>query len=145
VGGYSGRFEHQLDEKGRVSLPAPLRKGVPEDASFVLLQWEQPYLTLFPPETWARVVEELREFRRTGPEAIALVRRVMAGVTEVAPDRQGRILIPGWQKELGSLEGTVLLIGNIDRVELWNPELYREAEGKTEGDFESFRHRIFVV
>ena len=48
---FRGRYEHQLDEKGRVSLPAAFRRREGE-ARFVLLQWEKPYLTLFPEAKW---------------------------------------------------------------------------------------------
>jgi len=62
---------------------------------------------------------------------------------EVSPDKQGRILIPAWLQEAASLEGSVLLNGNIDRVEIWNPGKYRESVEDRAEDFQRFAHQIF--
>lgn len=142
MSGYLGQYEFQLDDKGRVSLPSAFRKGA-EEASFVLLQYERPYLTLFPQETWQDVQGRLMEYRKAGPEAASHVRRIAAGAVEVTPDRQGRILIPARLQELGSLNGGVLLLGNFNRIELWNPELYRKMDAEAAGDHEAFAHQLF--
>lgn len=142
MNGFLGRYEYQMDEKGRVSLPSAFRREAEGDR-FVLLQWEEPYLTLFPEERWVQVQERLLEYRRTEPAAAAHVRAVTSNAVEVSPDKQGRILVPAWLQEAASLEGTVLLNGNIDRVELWNPDLYEEASRTRDGEFQRFAHRIF--
>lgn len=142
MNGFLGRYEYQMDEKGRVSLPSAFRREAEGDR-FVLLQWERPYLTLFPEKRWTSVQDRLLEYRRADPSAAAHVRAVTSNAVEVAPDKQGRILVPSWLQEAASLQGTVLLNGNIDRVELWDPELYEKASRIPDGDFESFAHRIF--
>lgn len=126
MNGFLGRYEHQLDDKGRVSLPSAFRREADGDR-FVLLQWEKPYLTLFPAETWQAVQQRLLEFRKSQTEAWQHVREVVSNAVEVVPDKQGRILVPAWLQEAAGLEGAVLLNGNIDRVELWNPDRYRSA------------------
>ncbi len=131
-----------MDEKGRVSLPAAFRREADEDR-FVLLQWEKPYLTLFPESKWNEVQERLMEFRKNNPEAWNQVRVVVSGAVEVAPDKQGRILVPAPLQRAAGLAGTVLLSGNIDRVEIWDPDTYREAVQEQTGDLEQFAHRLF--
>lgn len=121
---FLGTYEHQLDDKGRVSLPSAFRRQAEGDR-FVLLQWEASHLTLFPQARWEEIQEELLDFRRTGSEAAHYVRGVLARAVEVSPDKQGRILVPAWLQEGGGLDGSVLLNGNIDRVELWDPETFR--------------------
>jgi MraZ protein len=124
VTGFLGRFEHQLDEKGRVSLPAGYRHKA-AGTRFVLLQWEPTHLTLFPEDVWAGVRERLLELRRDRRDLSDLLRDVMSRATDVEPDKQGRILIPAWLKERAKLDGGVLLVGTMDRIELWNPEVFR--------------------
>ena len=68
---------------------------------------------------------------------------VIAQAVEVSPDKQGRILVPAVLQEAGGLEGAVLLSGNIDRVELWNPETYRQAVEGAAGDLQQFAHKLF--
>ena len=141
--GFLGKYEFQMDDKGRVSLPSAFRRGAEEDR-FVLLQWEKPYLTLFPGSVWAGVQERLVQYRKVDPGAWNPVREIVSNAVEVSPDKQGRILVPSWLQEAATLAGTVLLIGNIDRVELWNPEVYQTGvHAASAADVERFAHQIF--
>ena len=143
MNGFLGRYEHQMDDKGRVALPSVFRREADGD-SFVLLQWEKPYLTLFPQGVWGEIQGRLMEFRRTQPSAWHHVREIVSAAVEVSPDKQGRILVPSWLQEAATLDGTVLLNGNIDRVELWDPEVYaRTVQAVEADDLADFRHRLF--
>jgi MraZ protein len=142
VSGFLGRYDFQMDEKGRVSLPSAFRKEA-EGERFILLQWEKPYLTLFPENVWNDVQERLLEYRRGDRAAGNHVREITSNAVEVSPDKQGRILIPSWLQEAASLEGAILLSGNIDRVEIWNPDEYRAAVQDRAESFQSFAHQIF--
>jgi MraZ protein len=108
-----------------------------------LLQWEPRYLTLFPEEKWREVQGNLLEFRRSDPAAWNNVRMMIANAVEVSPDKQGRILVPVILKEAAGLSGAVLLSGNLDRVELWDPDTYREVVREQVGDLRQFAHRLF--
>lgn len=140
--GFVGQYEHQMDEKGRVSLPSAFRREADSD-SFVLLQWEPDYLTLFPAPKWAEVQERLLEFRRSDPQAWNQVRLIVSNAVEVSPDKQGRILVPASLQATAHLSGAVLLSGNIDRVELWDPAKYEATVRKDAGDIRDFSHRLF--
>lgn len=139
---YRGRYEHQMDEKGRVSLPSAFRRGEADDR-FVLLQWEKPYLTLFPEAKWMEVEDRLEEYRKTGAQAMNQVRMLYATLAEVSPDKQGRILVPAHLQQAGSLSGSVLLLGMRDRIELWDPATYDRTVPADAGDFDQFAHRLF--
>jgi MraZ protein len=130
---FVGQYEHQMDLKGRVSLPSAFRREVDGDR-FVLLQWEPNYLTLFPQEKWDEVQGRLLEFRRSDASAWNSVRMIISNAVEVSPDKQGRILVPSTLQSAAGLSGAVLLSGNLDRVELWDPETYTEVveAGSTE-------------
>jgi len=142
VTGFVGQYEHQMDEKGRVSLPSAFRREAATD-HFVLLQWEKPYLTLFPGPKWSEVQERLLEYRRNDPSAWNHVRLIVANAVEVSPDRQGRVLVPAGLQEAAGLSGTVLVSGNLDRVELWDPAVYREDVREPEEGLGNFVHRLF--
>jgi len=142
VTGFVGQYEHQMDEKGRVSLPSAFRREADSD-TFVLLQWEPDYLTLFPAPKWAEVQERLLEFRRSDPQAWNQVRLIVSNAVEVSPDKQGRILVPASLQAAAELSGTVLLSGNIDRVELWDPAKYESTVSGDAGDIRDFSHRLF--
>lgn len=142
MSGFVGQYEHQMDEKGRVSLPSAFRREADSDR-FVLLQWEPDYLTLFTASKWVDVQQRLLDFRRGDPQAWNQVRLIVSGAVEVSPDKQGRILVPAPLQAAAGLSGSVLLSGNIDRVELWNTAKYRELVLEKAGDLQKFAHRLF--
>ena len=131
-----------MDQKGRVSLPSAFRREADGDR-FVLMQWEQGYLTLFPEAKWQDVQQKLLEFRRTDPAAWNQVRMIIGQAVEVAPDKQGRILVPASLQVAADLSGAVLLIGNLDRIELWDPATYAEVVKEKAGEFQQFAHKLF--
>ncbi len=140
--GFLGRYEFQIDEKGRVSLPSAYRKAAPGDP-FVLLQWKPTHLDLYPQETWASVQAKLLEFRRAQPEGGAYFRRIISNAVEVEPDKQGRIRVPGWLRKSAALESQVLLIGAVDRVELWSPERFQSELDAGSAEYGHFAPQIF--
>jgi MraZ protein len=139
---FVGQYEHQMDLKGRVSLPSAFRREVDGDR-FVLLQWEPNYLTLFPQEKWDEVQGRLLEFRRSDASAWNSVRMIISNAVEVSPDKQGRILVPSTLQSAAGLSGAVLLSGNLDRVELWDPETYTEVVEALSGGSTEFAHQLF--
>ena len=125
--GFLGAYEHQLDDKGRVALPAAFRKDAEGDPLVLMHSGDDPHLSLLPRAVWGQVLERLMELRRTDDASANLVRRLLARATEVTPDKQGRILLPAPLQEAAGLavSGAVVLHGNIDRIELWNPARFR--------------------
>ena len=142
MSGFLGRYDFQMDEKGRVSLPAAFRREAEGDR-FILLQWEKPYLTLFPESVWEAVQERLLEYRRKDSDSSTYVREITSKAVDVSPDKQGRILIPAWLQEAASLEGTVVMSGVIDRIEIWESAAFERAVTGRAEDSQNFRHQIF--
>jgi MraZ protein len=139
---FLGSYTYALDDKGRVSLPAPFRREA-EEQRFVLLQVYPPALSLYPEAGWRDVEERLRGVLRNDPDARLWVLRVMSSAVEVSPDAQGRILIPSRLQEAANLSGQVLLVGAIDKVELWNPGDFEGAVEGKEAEFERYGPQIF--
>lgn len=139
---FVGSYTHQLDDKGRVSLPASFRREA-ADQRFVLYPAYPPALTLYPESSWMEVEKRLSELQAKNPEARMYVLSVMSAAVEVTLDAQGRILLPARLKEVARLDGQVLLVGAIDRVELWNPALFSESIEDQAQRFETFGPQIF--
>jgi MraZ protein len=139
---FLGSYLHQLDGKGRVSLPAPFRREAAEQ-SFVLLQAYAPSLSLYPQGSWKDVEDRLRELLRHQPEARMYVLSVMSSAVQVEPDGHGRILVPSRLQESAGLSGEVLLVGAIDRIELWNPQDFESAVAGKASEFDRFAPQIF--
>jgi MraZ protein len=142
MSGYLGSYLHQVDDKGRVSLPAAFR-GEAENGSFVLVHAHAEALTLYPQDAWVSVEARLLALLRDDPRARPYVLAVTANAIEVSPDRQGRILVPQRLQEAVGLEGAALVVGVIDRIEIWSPERFRGEVERPVSEIEAFTHRVF--
>jgi MraZ protein len=142
MSGYLGSYQHQIDEKGRLSLPAPFRRDGAEEP-MVLVRAFPDALSLFPQSTWTGVAEGLREVQRRNPRMRTAVLAITAQAVEVTPDRQGRILVPRTLQESVGIDGQVLVIGAIDRIELWNPERFGATAAEPVPDADSLIHHVF--
>jgi MraZ protein len=140
-GKFLGSFQHQLDEKGRLSLPAQFRREA-TDQRFVLVQAYAPALALYPETEWLEVEERMQTMLRD-PSARMWVLSVISNAVEVSPDAQGRILIPAPLRAAAELDGQALLIGAINKVEIWNPARFEEAVQGASPDFQRFAADIF--
>lgn len=140
--GYLGSYLHQIDEKGRLNLPAPFRRDA-DAGAMVLVHAFEDALTLYPEPAWAEVEARLRELVRRQPDARPYALSITARAAEVVPDRQGRILVPQRLQEAVGLAGPTLIVGALDRIELWNPDRFH-AQVSAGGDaFQRYTHQIF--
>lgn len=134
LGGYLGSYLYQVDEKGRVTLPAAFRRDS-EAQSFVLIQAQPDALTLYPDETWAEVQERLRTLARSAPRARHRMLGLTANAVEVIPDKQGRILIPDRLRAGAGIRDEAQVVGAIDKIEIWDPEQFSRVLGEAGDDF----------
>jgi MraZ protein len=125
---FFGRYEHSLDDKGRVILPAKFRPSF-EHGGFI-----GPYLdgclALWTPEEFETQMDEMKARERIGRDERNLARVWANNTQEVEVDkRSGRIALPAYLREDAQLTGDVLITGNMNRVELWNPQVWAEKVG----------------
>jgi MraZ protein len=139
---FLGSYQHTIDDKGRISLPAQYRREA-ADQRFVLVQPYPPALALYPEVEWGAVEERLSEMVSRNQDARLYMLSLMSNAVEVSPDAQGRILIPQRLKEAAGLDGTVMLVGAINKIELWDPSKFNEIVlGKAE-NYGRFTAQIF--
>lgn len=121
---FVGTFEHSLDDKGRVVLPALFRHYL-ADRGF-LSQYDQ-CIGLWTPEGFESMATRLTEHVRAGEASQFALRAFAANAQEVKPDSQGRIMVPERLREFAALKRDVVIIGALDRVEIWDAARWREA------------------
>ncbi len=115
---FVGEFDHSLDLKGRVILPAKFR-GRLEHGGY-LTKVLDGCLAIYTPEEFKVKTDEMLEIARKGQDERNIVRTFAAGTAEVIPDRQGRIAIPANLRNFARLEREIKIIGAINRIEIWN-------------------------
>ncbi len=136
-----GEYEHTIDDKNRVTLPAKFRQAF-SDGVFVA-RGIDPCLLVFPPDGWNRLVAEqmdgLNPFSR---EARQMSRFIFAGALEGELDRQGRIMLSPALIQHANLEREVIVAGVRDHLELWEPRAWREQLAEVEGSAELVAERL---
>ena len=130
--GFVGRFQHSLDAKGRLILPAKFRAEFERGGH--LSPNSEGCVALWTPGEFSRQMEErLQQARLGGAAERQQVRYWAANSSDVEFDRQGRFALPGPIREYGHLEGDVLVVGALDHIELWSPDEYvREVNAAEE-------------
>lgn len=127
---FFGRYEHTLDPKGRVILPAKFRAAF-EHGGY-LTQFRDRCLALWTPEDFDKQMAQMEAAAESGRSERNLARLWAQGTQEVDVDKQGRIAIPQYLREFARLDGDVLVNGAITRVELWSPVVWGEKVAPAE-------------
>lgn len=121
---FVGRYEHSLDSKGRVILPAKFRTDF--ERGGYLTENREGCLALWTPGEFQRQLDAMRQQASDGRAQRNRARIWAASSHEVEIDRQGRMPIPSHLRDFAGLDGDVLVHGAIDRVELWSPLAWSE-------------------
>ena len=120
---FMGEFDHTLDPKGRMIVPAKFREELGE--RFILTMGLDGCLFAYPETEWERFVEGLKKLPGT-KDARQLQRHFMAGAAEAEVDKQGRFLIPAKLREQAGLTKDVVLVGVLSKIELWSKERWEQ-------------------
>ncbi|MFO7741532.1 MAG: division/cell wall cluster transcriptional repressor MraZ [Anaerolineae bacterium] len=129
---FLGEFVHVLDSKGRLTIPAKFRAEL--DTGLVVTRGIDRCLAVFPKPEWQQLAEQVSELPLTNRQARAFQRLLFANASEVAPDNQGRVLIPPRLREYAALDGEVVVAGLNTHIELWNPEAWNREREQLEGE-----------
>lgn len=121
---YTGEYNHTIDTKGRMIIPAKYREALGE--SFMITRGVEHNLSIYDMNQWQDYVERLSSLPGNG-EARKMIRFIVAGAVEAEIDKQGRILVPANLREWAGIEKDVVLAGVIGHIEVWSKEKYEEA------------------
>lgn len=121
-----GEYQHNIDLKGRVAVPAKFRDDLGEN--FYITKGLDNCLFVLPKEDWNRLIEKIKTLPIS--KARGLQRFFFSGAAEVLPDKQGRILIPTKLREYANLDKEVTFIGTSSRVEIWNSAKWADFNDK---------------
>jgi MraZ protein len=137
----SGDYEHTLDEKNRLTLPARFRSHYAE--GLVLSRGMEGCLCIYTPEQFTKKVESrLAEIDQFSREGRAMERFYYSSAVEAVPDKQGRIMIPQSLIQKAKLTREVIVIGVSSRLEVWDREAWRQYMEQIEENIEDAAERL---
>jgi MraZ protein len=136
-----GEYEHTLDDKNRLTLPAKFRDAFADGV--VVTRGMDGCLFVFTPADWERFVAvRLEGLDPLSREARQLSRFMFAGASETELDRQGRVMIPPPLIQHAKLGKDVVVAGVRDHVEIWDRAAWREQLTEVEGSVELVAERL---
>ena len=133
-----GTYECKVDAKGRILMPAPLKKQLASSLQngFVLKRSVfQPCLELYPMEEWDLMMQKINTLNRFVKKNNDFIRRFTAGVKVVEIDALGRVLVPKDLVSFASISKDVVFSSSVNIVEIWDKDLYEKSINGEDVDF----------
>ncbi|HAE31657.1 MAG TPA: division/cell wall cluster transcriptional repressor MraZ [Flavobacteriales bacterium] len=142
--GFIGEYNCKLDAKGRLSLPAGLRKQLdPADQDqFVVNRGLSGNLNLYPLSEWTRVMDKLRKLNRFNAKNLKFVRMFQQGAMQIAIDANGRLLIPKSLMKHAGISKEIVLSANIDQFEIWDKDSYNKLMKEDWSEFADLAEEV---
>ncbi len=143
---FYGEYEHSIDRKGRLIVPARFRQALKQhDAgSLFLTRGLDGCLFVFPESEWRIVENRFKQIPFTKGEGRRFNRLFFSGATEVAVDRLGRLLVPRGLKEFAQIKQDVIIVGVSNRVEIWAKEKWQAFYQSAQPSFEEVAERVLL-
>ena len=144
---FTGEYTNSLDQKHRLSIPVKFRKALDpiNDRTFVITRGFDSCLILYPVSEWNRVEGQLSKLSSMREQHRNFVRSIVRHATYLQYDSQGRIAIPETILNFASIKKDVSVIGMINKIELWSPEILQNQDSSLEKittDYEGLANEI---
>jgi MraZ protein len=127
---YNSTFRHGVDEKRRIQIPSMWRPA--PGTQFTMIVWPQrtegPCLRVLPPQELAELMAALDAMPNDNPSKTVLKRIIGSQSAQVEPDKAWRICVPEEMARAAGLEGEAVLVGLLDRFEIWQPARYERVQ-----------------
>lgn len=130
---FMGEYQHNIDTKGRIIVPAKFRDDLGE--RFIVTRGLDTCLFVYPMDEWKILEQKLKKLPLTKKDARAFTRFFFSGAVECEVDKQGRINIPQPLRTYASLDKECVVIGVSNRLELWQADLWNTYMTESEESF----------
>ena len=141
---FKGSYAYSVDSKGRINIPAKLRKYVSPEANdtFVITRGYEKCLSVYPLDEWNKLEEAIRQLSSTNPKHRFFARTLLESATESQLDAQSRITIPKELLQFAAIENEVLILGVLERIEVWNPKEYKNYRSGQDESYENVAQTV---
>ena len=143
---FYGEYEHAIDRKGRLIVPAKFRQALKEHEvkALFLTRGLDGCLFMFPEAEWRLAESRFKQIPFTKGEGRKFNRLFFSGAAEVTVDRLGRLLVPKPLKEFAQIKQDVIIVGVSNRIEVWAKEKWRAFYDTSRQSFEEIAERVML-
>lgn len=141
---FYGEYEHTLDRKGRLIIPAKFRELFKENyiEKFYVTRGLDKCLFVFTEEEWKLQEQKFKSLSFTKAEARKFNRLYFSGACELTCDKQGRILLPQYLKGFAGIQREVIIVGVSNRMEIWSKETWKKFYEASRESFEETAEKL---
>jgi len=137
---FMGEFQHSVDEKGRMIIPAKFRDAL--GSTFVMTRGLDQCLFVYPMSEWAIMEQKLKSLSLMKSDARAFTRFFFSGAVECELDKQGRVNIPSNLREHAKIEKDCVVIGVATRVEIWSKDAWEAYSRQSEDSYNEIAEKL---
>lgn len=137
---FIGEYQHAIDDKGRVAVPAKFRATLGERA--IVTRGLDRCLFIFSVTEWEGLAKKLVALPLVQANSRAFTRLMLAGAREVDLDSQGRMLVPDYLRVYAHLKKQIIVAGLYNRIELWDEAAWKKYKTQTESDSDEIAERL---
>ncbi len=144
---FYGEFEHSIDRKGRLILPAKFREVAKNQfvEKFFVTRGLDKCLFMFSEEEWRSQENKFKSMSFTKQQSRTFNRLLFSGAVEVSFDKQGRILLPQYLKDFAEIKKDVMIVGVANRIEIWAKNLWYDFYSSSRQSFEEIAEKLMDV
>lgn len=144
---FYGEYDHSIDRKGRLILPARFREIAKENGieKFFVTRGLDKCIFMFSEDEWRSQEQKFKNLSFTKQEARSFNRLFFSGAAEVMPDRQGRFIVPQYLKDYADIKRDAMIIGVANRIEIWDAHVWGEFYSSSRNSFEATAEKIIDV
>jgi len=141
---FYGEYEHTIDRKGRLIIPAKMREIFKEHyvEKFFITRGLDKCLFVFAEEEWRLQEQKFKSISFTKAEARKFNRLYFSGACEVTCDKQGRVLIPQYLKDFAGIKRDVMVVGVSNRIEIWSKDGWKDYYESSRESFEDIAEKL---
>ena len=137
---FIGEYQHLIDDKGRLAVPAKFRSALKSGA--VVTHGLDRCLFVFEKKEWGIWANKIKSMPISKSNSRAFSRLMLGGAMEAILDVQGRILIPDYLREYAGLKKNAIVTGLYNRLEIWDAESWKKYKSKTEASSEDIAEKL---
>jgi MraZ protein len=129
---FLGEYSHTIDDKGRLTIPAKYRGELM--GGLIVTRGFDQNLMIFPQDGWQEIAERIAARPLGEQDVRTFRRRVFSGAVDLMPDRQGRIVLPGYLRDFAAIDTDVIVAGMYSFIEVWSAEAWSSVRERVENN-----------
>jgi len=142
---FKGSYSYSVDAKGRINIPSKLRRYISPDANetFVITRGYEQCLFIYPLDEWMNLEQSIRHLSPSNSQHRFFTRTLLQYAIDCQLDAQSRISVPKELLQFGGIEDQVLILGVLERIELWNPRTHENYLRSQTESYEDVAQKVF--